>query len=301
MPDRAEQRVLKRSIAVTIFIGASGVLFGVLSGSLSIAFDGMFSVVDAAMTFLALIVARLIARETSNRFQMGFWHIEPMVLAFNGALLSLLSLYAFVNAVGSLLSGGRVLVFDWAIGYAVITVAACLSMFVYVRRANRAIGSELLALDVKGWAMSGLITAALLLAFIAGYGLQGGPYARFVPYLDPAILAVLAICLVPIPLKTVYSAVKDIFLVAPADLDRHVREVAEAAVARHAMSDVRTYVAKVGRSRLIEVHFIVPATFPVGSIARLDAIREEVGAAIGGSVRDRWLTIVFTGDPKWAD
>ncbi len=35
-----EQTALKRSIAATLLVGASGVGFGILSGSLSIAFDG---------------------------------------------------------------------------------------------------------------------------------------------------------------------------------------------------------------------------------------------------------------------
>ena len=37
----AEQRLLKLSIAVTIVVSAFGVLFGLLSGSMSILFDGV--------------------------------------------------------------------------------------------------------------------------------------------------------------------------------------------------------------------------------------------------------------------
>ncbi|WP_062204322.1 cation diffusion facilitator family transporter [Aureimonas sp. AU12] len=301
MTDHAEDIVLKRSIAMTVVVGASGVAFGILSGSLSIAFDGVFSAVDAAMTGLALLVTRLIARDTSRRFQMGFWHFEPIVLAFNGALLTLLSFYAFINAVGTILAGGRELVFDWAIGYAVLVVAICIGMVIYGRRANRSIGSQFLALDIKGWTMSGAITAALLLAFTIASLLEGTDYAWLTPYVDPAVLAVLTLCLIPVPLRTVVSALKDVFLVAPAKLDLEVRAAAEAAVARHGFLDARTYVAKAGRSKLVEVHFIVPAGFAIGSVGVLDAIREEVGEAIGGAGRDRWLTIAFTGDPKWAD
>ena len=69
-----EQAVLKRSIAATIVVGTTGVLFGLLSGSVSIVFDGVFSAVDASMTLLALVVRHKIANP-SNRFQMCFWHI----------------------------------------------------------------------------------------------------------------------------------------------------------------------------------------------------------------------------------
>lgn len=300
-----EQKVLKRSIAATVAIGVFGVGFGALSGSLSIAFDGMFSVVDASMTFLALAVTRLIARKPSRRFQMGFWHFEPMVLAFNSAMLALLALYAFVNSIGSLMSGGRELVFDWAVGYAAITVAICGAMFLYGRRANRGIGSEFLALDVKGWAMSGLITSALLVAFLIAWSLEGGPHQAWTPYVDPAVLAVLALMLLPVPLRTAVQAVKEILLITPAEVDQRVREIAAETVARHGMADARTYVAKVGRSRFVEIHFVTPKDWPARPISAFDEIREEIGKALsttlGGDARDRWLTVSFTADPKWAE
>jgi predicted Co/Zn/Cd cation transporter (cation efflux family) len=295
-----ESTVLKRSIAMTLLVGATGVVFGILSGSLSIAFDGVFSVVDASMTGMALLVTQLIARDTSRRFQMGFWHFEPMVLAFNGGLLSLLSFYAFVNAVGTILDGGRALEFGWAIVYSSFVVVVCVVMALYGRRANRTLHSSFIALDVKGWTMSAAITAALLGAFLVAFALEGTPYAHWTPFVDPAILAVLTLCLIPVPLKTVAQAVHDILLLAPADLDALARRVADETVQRHGFLRAHTYVSKAGRSRMVEIHFVVPADRDFGRIGAFDAIREEVGRAIGGAGPDRWLTVAFTGDEKWA-
>lgn len=91
------------------------------------------------------------------------------------------------------------------------------------------------------------------------------------------------------------------FLVTPSDLKQHVDEVAQTFVSRHGLQSYRAYVAKVGRSREIELYFIVPATLAARTIAEWDALRDEIGAAIGGEGPDRWLTVVFTGDPEWAE
>ena len=297
----AERRILRRSVLVTVFVGALGVLFGLLSGSLSIVFDGVFSVVDASMTGLALLVTRLIARESSQRFQLGFWHLEPMVLAFNGGLLMLLSFYALINAVGAILEGGRLIEFDWAIVYAAFVLAICVGMALWGRRANREVGSQFVALDVKGWTMSAAVTAALLAAFALAYALQGTRWEPYAPYADPAVLALLTILILPVPARTVLSALGDVLLVAPADLDRAVREAAAAAVARHGFREARSYVARSGRGRTIEIHFILPPGYPIGTVDWADAVREEVSGAIGFAGPDRWLTVAFTGDPKWAE
>jgi predicted Co/Zn/Cd cation transporter (cation efflux family) len=60
-------------------------------------------------------------------------------------------------------------------------------------------------------------------------------------------------------------------------------------------------VARVGRSREIELYFIVPADAPARTIGEWDALRDEIGEAVGSEGPDRWLTVVFTGDPEWAE
>ena len=91
-----EQGFLRASIVATVGVAAFGIVFGLLSGSFSIAFDGAYSLVDAGMTILALWVSSLIVRSAKadalsgrlrNRFTMGFWHLEPIVLGLNGTLL----------------------------------------------------------------------------------------------------------------------------------------------------------------------------------------------------------------------
>lgn len=115
-----ERRALKISIAVTFLLAVIGILFGLLSGSLAIVFDGMFNMVDTVMSILAFFVARLLTRKGNRRFQYGYWHIEPMVLVLNGSILILLCTYAMINAIGSLMSGGHELNFDWAFVFALL-------------------------------------------------------------------------------------------------------------------------------------------------------------------------------------
>src|SRR5579872_4485608 len=197
----AEQRMLRISIAVTIVVSAFGVLFGLLSGSLSIVFDGVFAAIDAAMSGLALFVSRLVSRESNNRrFQFGYWHIEPMVLAVNGGTLMLLCFYAFINAVDSFLAGGRQLDFGWAIAYAVIVCSVCFGMGAFEFRANRRIASDFVRLDAQSWLMSAAVTSSLLVAFAIARSLRDSAWGYLTPYADPVVLALLTLALVFVPI-----------------------------------------------------------------------------------------------------
>ncbi|MTH63936.1 cation transporter [Paracoccus sp. DK608] len=305
-----ERGILRISIAVTLVMSSLGIGFGLISGSFSITFDGVYSLVDASMSLLSLVVVNLItsftlakglSRKLRERFSMGFWHLEPMVLGLNGTLLIGVAVYALVNAVSSLLEGGRDLEFGWAIIYAVFTLIACTTTAIVEARANRKLGSEFIRLDVKSWVMSAGITAALLIAFCIGFGVQGTTWQWISPYIDPAVLAVVCLLIIPLPVSTVRQALADIFLVTPADLKAHVDVVAQAFVKKHGLVSHRAYVARVGRSKEIELFFIVPADAPARRIDEWDALRDEIGDAIGGEGPDRWLTVVFTGDPEWAE
>lgn len=305
-----ERGVLRTSIVVTLVISSLGVSFGLVSGSFSITFDGVYSLVDASMSLLSLIVVNLItssaassgiSRKLRERFSMGFWHLEPMVLGLNGTLLIGVAAYALVNAISSLLEGGRDLEFGWAIVYAAVTLIACATIAIVEARANRRIGSEFIRLDVKGWIMSAGITAALLVAFSIGYAVQGTEWQWISPYIDPAVLALVCVLIIPLPVSTVRQALADIFLVTPIDLKAHVDTVAQAFVEKQALVSYRAYVARAGRSKTIELYFIVPAAAPARTIGQWDALREEIGEAVGGEGPDRWITIVFTGDPEWAE
>ncbi|MBX9821627.1 cation diffusion facilitator family transporter [Afipia birgiae] len=307
---RTEQSVLRLSIAVTLALAGLGILFGLLSGSYAIVFDGVYALIDAVMTILALLVSNLIAASTRDggsksrliaQFTMGFWHLEPMVLGLNGVLLIGAAIYALINAIGSLLTGGRELAFDQAIIYAVLITLAAIGMAIFDIKANRTIKSNFVALDAKAWMMSAALTAALLVAFIFGYMIQGTSLKWMSPYIDPAALAIVCLIVIPIPIGTVRQALADALLVTPPDLMQHVEAIARQIVQRYQFLSYRAYVARVGRGRQIELYFIVPAGLPPKRLEEWDKIRDEIGDAIGNDTPDRWLSIVFTTDLEWAE
>ncbi|HEN5564285.1 TPA: cation diffusion facilitator family transporter [Legionella pneumophila] len=294
-----ERRALKISIAATFLLAVVGILFGLLSGSLAIVFDGMFNMVDTVISILAFFVARLLTSKGNRRFQYGYWHIEPMVLVLNGCILILLCTYALVNAIGSLMSGGHELNFDWAFVFALLVFFLSTGMYFYLIKKNRKIKSEFLRLDIQSWLMSALISTSLLLAFGIATFLHDGTYGYFTPYIDPLILAILTAFLIFVPIAAVRDAMRDIFRMAPLDLDKKIREFLDELIKQRDFKSYTSYVAKIGRVQFIEIHIVVPMGYPISSIEALDEIRNEITLAIGEDTPQRWLTIAFTANEQW--
>ena len=73
----------------------------------------------------------------------------------------------------------------------------------------------------------------------------------------------------------------------PRELDAEVRQVMDEIVVRHGFTGYTSYAARVGRGEFIEIHIVVSPDWPVGTVADLDAVRDEVAEALGAGASTR--------------
>lgn len=294
-----EQRLLLLSAGATILLATAGIVIGLMSGAKSIVFDGMYSMIDAAMTVGAYFVARLIASGGDRRFQYGYWHLEPMLGLVNGSILLFACIYAFTDGLGTMLMGGRDIEVGPGIIYAALSAAICLAFHLFVRAQNKGLGSMLLRLDSRAWLFSGLLNAGIFAAFVTAYFLKDTSVQRISRLVDPAILILLAIGMVPVQVRALIDAGKQVLQVAPVDLDAQVDRIAADVANRYGFVEFRSYVSRVGRARFIEIGFVGAQPATATTFGELDVIRAEVADAMGGLQPGYWLTIDFTADRRW--
>ena len=299
MSNRGEQALLKQSTLLMLAVSIAGIGTGFVSGSQSILFDGFFSLIATFIKILMLITARLIAKQSNQRFQFGFWHLEPMVLLIEGSFLLLIAIYAFLNGVFGIINGGRDIELGLVIVYAAVFTVVEFAYFFYVRRRNRTLKSSLIQFDNISWLVDAMLSVGLLISFLAALLLKSQGYGEWAVYVDPLILIVLALSMLPPALKILGPALRDVLGIAPDTLDEQVRQVMEVAKVEHGFDDYVSYVQKHGRARFIEIHVVLPAAYPLRNVAQLDALREQISAQLGKPDAARWLTISFTGDKKW--
>lgn len=299
MDTTREQGLLKLSIGVTLVVGLAGIGSGLVIGSQAIVFEGMYSLVDVVLTVASLMVSRLVAHEGSKRFQYGYWHLEPLVEAFGGAILALACIYAAVNAVDGLLTGGHEVAYGFGAFWAVVLCVVGMVMWAYMGRHARALESGLLALDSRSWLVTGLLSLALLIGFGIAVALEGGQYEAWVPYVDSLVLLCIAVAMLPVPLMATWGAMREVLQLAPDELDRQVQSVMDAVIAEKGFLDYSSHVVKMGRARFVEIHILVPPDFVFGTIAYPDSIRDDIARRLDAHGPQFWLTVDFTADRSW--
>jgi|SRR5688572_13725961 cation diffusion facilitator family transporter len=298
MQPSLEQRTLKLSIALTVFLGVLGVASGLVTNSQAIIFDGMYSFVDVVPTVVSLLVVKLIARGTSHRFQYGFWHLEPLVAVLRDAILAVACIYAGIDAVNSLTSGGQEVEYGRAALWAGILCVIGLVMTVLLSRRARALQSPMLKVDARSWLVSAFLSLGLLIGFAFATVLAGTRFQGWVPYLDAIALLSMALIMLPMPLIGLWRSMSDVLQVAPNELDARVHAVMEDVVKERQFLEYTSYIAKAGRGRFVEIHVLVPPDYRI-DIATADAIRSEVSQRLNAGAPTFWLTIDFTADRRW--
>jgi predicted Co/Zn/Cd cation transporter (cation efflux family) len=299
MDTSREQRQLRISIGVTLVVGAACVAVGLAMRSQAIAFDGFYSLVDVVLTAGSLVVSRLVSSEGSRRFQFGYWHLEPLLVVFNASVLTAICSYAAFAALHDLLTGGHELAFGFGAAWAAFMGVVTMAMAARMRRQAVALGSVLLQLDARGWLISGCISTAVLLGFALAALIKGGPLDHWTRYIDSSILLALTVALLPLPLSSLWHALREVLQLAPDELDQRVREVMDAMVAERGYLDFASYVAKIGRMRFIDIHILLEPAYPLGNMDDVDHVRSEIAQRLGSDIRAEWLTITFTGKREW--
>ncbi len=293
-----EQGTIRFSIALTVFLGVLGVASGLVTGSQAIIFDGMYSFVDVVPTIMSLLVVKLLAQGTSQRFQYGYWHLEPLVAVLRDSILVVACIYAAVDAVTTLSSGGHEVQYGKAAAWAGILFVIGLSMAVVLGRRAKLLQSPMLAVDARSWVASALLSFALLAGFAVGAMITRTRFRDWIPYVDSIVLLCMAVLMLPLPLMGLWRSMRDVLQIAPGSLDRRVHDVMNDVVKQRGFLEYSSYIAKVGRGTFVEIHVLVPAGSRI-DIEAADAIRREVSEKLDAGTPTFWLTIDFTAERRW--
>lgn len=296
---KKEQQLLSQSAMVMAAIGAAGILIGTLSGSKAVLTDGIFSALAVLIKLLMLGTSRLITKETSVRFQFGYWQMEPMVLFTEGAFTFIVVFYAAAEGISGLLGGGHDVDFGLAMYYGILFEALAGAFYFHIRRQNRTLRSNLVRYDTVSWYIDMVLAAGLLLSFLGAWALQFTAYAWMARYIDPVIMLALALHMIVPAFHILSPAFQQMLGVAPEDVHEHVQQVMDESMEEYGFKDYVSSVQQYGNTKIIEIDILVDEDYPVQDIAEFDRIRNDIDHAIGYPENQKWLTISFTTTRRW--
>ncbi len=295
-----DQRLLMFSIWASAGFAVLSSVWGILSGSSMIVFDGVYSFVSVGLSVLALLGLRFSRRGADQRFPWGRDAAEPLVVVIKAATLGALCAYAAVGGIVDIVNGGREVAVGSAVVYAVVATLGGLAVALVLRRAGRA-GSDLVRAEAAEWLGDTLLSIGVLIGFLIAYVLVAEGRADIAAYIDPVMVTLVSLAFLWVPAKLIISSLRQILSMAPeADVLDQLQACVDGVKERYAFSESFLRASKVGNRMDIEIDFVVGAESPVRTIADSDAVRQDLYDQLSALGYERSVVVTFTADRRWA-
>ena len=295
-----DQRLLLFSIWASAGFAVLSSVWGILSGSSMIVFDGLYSFVSIGLSVLAVIALRFSRRGADERFPWGRDAAEPLVVVIKAATLAALCAYAAVGGILDIVNGGREVAVGSAVVYAVVATLGGLAVGLVLRRATRD-GSNLVRAEAAEWLGDALLSVGVLIGFLFAYALVAAGRADLAAYVDPGMVTLVSLAFLWVPMKLIVSGLREILSMAPeAEVLAQLRACVAAVEERYAFSESFLRASKVGDRMDIEIDFVVDAESTVRTIADSDTVRQDLHEQLAALGYERSVVVTFTADPRWA-
>lgn len=296
---KAERKCLLISAGSNALVGCTGIAFSFIASSQAILLDGLFNLTYFITGLFTLKVARLVRRGDDQDFPFGYAFFEPLINGTKGVLVLGVSMMAFVGAVGALLTGGRAISAGPAIGYGIVATVVCCALAVFTRRGARRARSPLIQADAENWLVNGAISAAVLLAFVGIFVIEGTPFQSLAPYVDPSVVLVVVMISLSVPIRMAWRALMELLNRAPEpEIVGRVRHTLETCTAELPVRKLFVRVIQIGRSRMVLAHVVLPSDYRVEGLASFDAIQVKALEQLKKDRPDTILDLVFTANPS---
>lgn len=295
-----DQRLLMFSIWASAGFAVLSSVWGILSGSSMIVFDGLYSFVSIGLSVLAVLTLRFSRREADERFPWGREAAEPLVVMIKAATLGALCAYAAVGGILDIVDGGREVAVGSAVVYAAVATLGGLAVGLVLRRASRD-GSDLVRAEAAEWVGDALLSVGVLIGFLIAYALVAAGRTDLAAYVDPGMVTIVSLAFLWVPIKLIVSSLREILSMAPeADVLDELRASVAAIKERYAFSESFLRASKVGNRMDIEIDFVVDAESAVRTIVDSDTVREDLHERLAALGYERSVVVTFTADRRWA-
>lgn len=211
--ERQRRALIFSAISASLF-ALSGLILGLLSGSLMILFDSVYSLIGLLLASLSLYAMHAANKPANQRYPFGRVTAEPLAVLLKGLVIFLVCVLSLISALWSLLQGGRAVEMDIVLMFGAVNVVGCALTWAYLARCNQGDNTALLIAEVRQWQMDTWLSTAVLVGFIIAYVMRYTPYHELAVFADPVMVILIVSYFLKTPLLMIKKALQEVLLVS---------------------------------------------------------------------------------------
>jgi predicted Co/Zn/Cd cation transporter (cation efflux family) len=253
---KTEKIALKISmIGVVLFIITEGIM-ALITSSQSILMDAVYGAADLVMILISLKLVPLLYKPMSEKRPFGFSQMESIFIAIKGSMLTAVTIGLVMNNIQIMLKGGNHVAFNEIAIFELIVGVACSLMLLLMFKLNKKIDSSLVRAEIDAWTIDSVASIGLAIAFILPSVINNNWMENFAPYLDQVAAIILSVMILPMPIRTAISGLRDLFLLSPdAETVTEIKEIGQEVLKDYHLEQTMYDIIKTGRKIWISIYF----------------------------------------------
>lgn len=265
-----EKRALRVSMFGSIFFVIAECLMALSTTSQSILMDAIYGAADLIMIIVSLKIIPLLYRPMTEKHPFGFSQAEAIFITIKGSMLTAVTVGLVLNNIQIMLSGGNHIEFSLVAVFELVAAMICGGILIAMIMLNKKLDSLIVHTEINAWIIDTVASFGLAAAFILPAVIHADWMTKLIPYLDQVVAITLSALILPVPIKTVISGLRDLFLLAPDDeLVNRIKEIGEQVLGPYFLEQTVYDVIKTGRKIWISIYFKSPSdTLSVSLIIR---------------------------------
>ena len=283
---KREKKAMSVSLYGNLFFVIVEIVMAIYTSSQAVLLDAVYDGVEFCMLLPSLFLIPLLYKPSNEKHPFGYMQIESMFVVVKGITMTGVTLGLILNNIEIMIHGGRKVAFDTIAWFELFAFFLGITVSIYLKYKNRLMDSPMITMEMDFF-------LPVLLPF--------SWFKPITPYLDQIITVTLSIFMLPTPIKTVITGLRDLFLIPPEEETVDViKETIEPVLNAYGYKKLYYDILRTGRKLWISVYITFDKDLV--SITRFKIVQNFCIQALAKKYTDFYFEllpdIVFTTDDE---
>lgn len=230
-------------------------IMAIYTSSQAVLLDAVYDGIEFVMLMPSIFLIPLLYKPSNEKHPFGYMQLETIFVVVKGITMAAVTLGLIVNNINLLLHGGHIVSFHTVAYFESVACILGIIVSIYLRNKNKNLNSPIVNLEIQGWQIDSVISFGMTMAFLLPRLIPFAWFQTFTPYLDQTITIVLSIIMLPAPIQTVLTGIRDLMLIPPEEETvLEIKQTVEPILGEYNCSKLYYDIVRTGRKLWISVY-----------------------------------------------
>ncbi len=273
-------------------------VMALVTDSQAVLLDAVYDGVEFCMLLPSIFLIPLLYKPSNEEHPFGYMQIETIFVVVKGITMTAVTFGLIFNNINLMLHGGHIVSFHTVAGFELFACILGIIVTVYLYYKNKQMESPLINMEMQGWRIDSFISLGMTVAFLLPILIPFNWFQHIVPYLDQLITIVLSLVMIPTPIHTVITGIRDLMLIPPEEetID-DIKETIEPIIGVYGHKNLYYDIVRTGRKLWISVY--ISFEKDIVSLSKFKQLQDQCIKALASKYSDFYFELLpdieFTG------